>query len=87
LYLGYHWLTDVVASMGLALAVTGMVILADGLRAARAGRTAPVAPPVLAAKVPSAEVPSAEVPSAEVPSAEVTSERDAHRLGDHHSRS
>ena len=41
LYLGYHWLTDVVASMGLALAVTGVVILADGLRAARAGRTAP----------------------------------------------
>ena len=39
LYLGYHWLTDVVASMGLALAVTGVVILADGLRAARpAGR-------------------------------------------------
>lgn len=74
LYLGYHWLTDVVASMGLALAVTGVVILADGLRAARAGRTAPVAP-------------SAEVPTAEVPLSEVTSERDAHRLGDHHSRS
>ena len=34
LYLGYHWLTDVLASMGLALAVTGIVILADGLRAA-----------------------------------------------------
>ena len=36
LYLGYHWLTDVLASMGLALAVTGIVILADGLRAAAA---------------------------------------------------
>jgi membrane-associated phospholipid phosphatase len=35
LYLGYHWLTDVVASMGLAVAVTGIVVLADGLRAAR----------------------------------------------------
>jgi membrane-associated phospholipid phosphatase len=32
LYLGYHWLTDVVASIGLAFAVTGVVILADGLR-------------------------------------------------------
>jgi membrane-associated phospholipid phosphatase len=32
LYLGYHWLTDVVASIGLAFAVTGAVILADGLR-------------------------------------------------------
>ncbi|MCX6499134.1 MAG: phosphatase PAP2 family protein [Arthrobacter sp.] len=35
LYLGYHWLTDVVASMGLAVAVTGIVVLVDGLRAAR----------------------------------------------------
>lgn len=35
LYLGYHWLTDVVASMGLAVAVTGIVVMADGLRAAR----------------------------------------------------
>lgn len=34
-YLGYHWLTDVVASMGLAVAVTGTVVLVDGLRAAR----------------------------------------------------
>lgn len=32
LYLGYHWLTDVVASIGLAFAVTGAVILTDGLR-------------------------------------------------------
>jgi len=77
LYLGYHWLTDVVASMGLALAVTGVVILADGLRAARASRPAPVAPAVTAPAGPSAEDPSAEV----------TSERYAHRLGDHHSRS
>ncbi|MGO4492411.1 phosphatase PAP2 family protein [Arthrobacter sp. 2YAF22_2] len=35
LYLGYHWLTDVVASMGLAVAITGLVVLVDGLRAAR----------------------------------------------------
>ncbi|WP_426998128.1 phosphatase PAP2 family protein [Pseudarthrobacter sp. N5] len=35
LYLGYHWLTDVLASMGLVFAVTGVVILVDGLRASR----------------------------------------------------
>ncbi|MGO4122107.1 phosphatase PAP2 family protein [Arthrobacter sp. YAF16] len=35
LYLGYHWLTDVVASLGLAVAVTGVVVLVDGLRGAR----------------------------------------------------
>ena len=35
LYLGYHWLTDVVASLGLAVAVTGIVVLVDGLRGAR----------------------------------------------------
>lgn len=35
LYLGYHWLTDVLASLGLAVAVVGVVILADGLREAR----------------------------------------------------
>jgi undecaprenyl-diphosphatase len=34
LYLGYHWLTDVTASLGLAVAVTGLVILADGLGSA-----------------------------------------------------
>jgi undecaprenyl-diphosphatase len=45
LYLGYHWLTDVLASMGLALAVTGVVILADGLRNARAVRPAPLTAP------------------------------------------
>ncbi|MDQ0851681.1 membrane-associated phospholipid phosphatase [Arthrobacter sp. B3I9] len=38
LYLGYHWLTDVTASVGLAVAVTGIVILADGLRTARGAR-------------------------------------------------
>lgn len=43
LYLGYHWLTDVLASMGLAVAVTGIVILADGLRTARSARATPVA--------------------------------------------
>jgi len=35
LYLGYHWLTDVVASLGLAVAVTGLVVLVDGLRGTR----------------------------------------------------
>lgn len=34
-YLGRHWLTDVLASMGLAVAVFGTVVLADGLREAR----------------------------------------------------
>lgn len=41
LYLGYHWLTDVVASLGLAVAVTGTVVLVDGLRAARNAVPAP----------------------------------------------
>lgn len=45
LYLGYHWLTDVLASMGLAVAVTGIVILADGLRTARNTRVTPVPQP------------------------------------------
>jgi membrane-associated phospholipid phosphatase len=31
LYLGYHWLTDVTASMALALAILGVVILVDPL--------------------------------------------------------
>ncbi|MDQ0754328.1 phosphatase PAP2 family protein [Arthrobacter sp. B3I4] len=35
IYLGYHWLTDVVASLGLAVAVVGIVVLVDGLRTAR----------------------------------------------------
>lgn len=30
LYLGYHWLTDVVASLGVALAVTGVAVFVDG---------------------------------------------------------
>lgn len=43
LYLGYHWLTDVVASMGLAVAVAGIVMLVDGLRSARrASQAGPV---------------------------------------------
>ena len=41
LYLGYHWLTDVIASLGLAVAVTGIVILVDGLRTARKAVPAP----------------------------------------------
>lgn len=40
-YLGYHWLTDVLASLGLAVAVLGIVILADGLRDARRPRSQP----------------------------------------------
>jgi undecaprenyl-diphosphatase len=44
LYLGYHWLTDVFASLGLAVAVTGAAVLADGLRSARGpGPAAPLA--------------------------------------------
>lgn len=33
LYLGYHWLTDVVASIGLACGVAGVAMLVDGMRA------------------------------------------------------
>jgi undecaprenyl-diphosphatase len=51
LYLGYHWLTDVLASTGLMLAVTGIVILADGLRTAWVSR--PAAEADLAAAGPS----------------------------------
>lgn len=32
LYLGYHWLTDVVASLGLALGVTGLAVFVDAAR-------------------------------------------------------
>ena len=91
LYLGYHWLTDVLASMGLALAVTGIVILADGLRSTVAPRPAALTP---AGLTPNALTPAgpAEVRPAEVSLAEVSvagpgrSEPDAHRLGDHHRR-
>jgi len=38
LYLGYHFVTDVVASMALALAVLGVVVVLDRRRAARAAR-------------------------------------------------
>ncbi|MCD4850520.1 phosphatase PAP2 family protein [Arthrobacter sp. AK01] len=31
-YLGYHWLTDVVASLGLALGVTGIAVFVDAAR-------------------------------------------------------
>jgi membrane-associated phospholipid phosphatase len=78
LYLGYHWLTDVLASMGLALAVTGIVILADGLRSATASRTA--------SPSPSPPVPVLAGPSGESPVEAGPSEPDAHRLGDHHRR-
>lgn len=81
LYLGYHWLTDVLASMGLALAVTGIVILADGLRATVAPRPGPLTPAELTPPAP-AEVRPAEVSLAGAG----PSEPDAHRLGDHHRR-
>lgn len=38
LYLGYHFVTDVVASMALAVAVLGMVVVLDRRRAVRAAR-------------------------------------------------
>ena len=86
LYLGYHWLTDVLASMGLVLAVTGIVILADGLRTARTTRPASLAPAVSSQAGSLAFVPSGLPPSEEGPSEEGRSEPDAHRLGDHHRR-
>lgn len=81
LYLGYHWLTDVLASMGLAVAVTGIVILADGLRSTMAPRRAPLTPAGLTPPAP-AEVSLAEVSLA----GPGPSEPDAHRLGEHHRR-
>jgi len=36
LYLGYHWLTDVVASMGVALGVFGLAVFVDAVRYGRA---------------------------------------------------
>lgn len=68
LYLGYHWLTDVVASLGLAVAVTGLAILVDGLRAARrapAGESTPAVtatPEAAAAGAPEAAAPSRRLP-------------------------
>ncbi len=35
-YLGYHWLTDVVASLGVALGVTGIAVFVDAARHGRA---------------------------------------------------
>lgn len=81
LYLGYHWLTDVLASMGLAIAVTGIVILADGLRATMVPRSAPLTPAGLTPPEP-AEVSPAEVSLA----GPDPSEPDAHRLGEHNRR-
>ena len=74
LYLGYHWLTDVLASMGLALAVTGIVILADGLRATMAPRSG---------RLTTRQRP---LPFGPVLAESDPSEPDAHRLGDHHRR-
>jgi len=40
LYLGYHWLTDIAAALGLSVAVLGLVIGADAWRQARGERYA-----------------------------------------------
>lgn len=37
LYLGYHWLTDVVASLGVALGVLGLAVFVDAARNGRGG--------------------------------------------------
>lgn len=72
LYLGYHWLTDVFASLGLAVAVTGIVILADGLRTARSSRQS-------GAGVADGQSSDARLEGARL-------ESDAHGLGDHYGR-
>lgn len=41
LYLGYHWLTDVVASMGVALGVLGLAVFVDAVRYGRANTVSP----------------------------------------------
>lgn len=46
LYLGYHFVTDVVASMALAVAVLGGVVVVDRRRAGRAARAAADSPDV-----------------------------------------
>ena len=78
LYLGYHWLTDVLASIGLALAVTGTVILADGLRTAKAARLPAPAVPAAQAAMPAPAYAAQEYLSEDGPL-----EPDAHRLSDH----
>ena len=95
LYLGYHWLTDVLASIGLAIAVTGLVMLVDGLRAARrpapAARTVADPVPVERAGGPPADAPTSGAPSADAPTAGAPSadrrrtplRPDAQRLADH----
>ena len=40
LYLGYHWFTDVVAALGLSVAVLGLVIAVDAVRQSRGERYA-----------------------------------------------
>ncbi|MFE4196234.1 phosphatase PAP2 family protein [Paenarthrobacter sp. NPDC056912] len=37
LYLGYHWMTDVVASLGVALGVTGIAVFVDAARHGSSG--------------------------------------------------
>jgi undecaprenyl-diphosphatase len=91
LYLGYHWLTDVLAAMGLALAVTGIVILADGLRATMAPRPAPLvqarlSQPDPARVSPAGPSPAEDIPAGPAPAEPASSEPDAHRLGDHNRR-
>ncbi|GIG41188.1 phosphatase PAP2 family protein [Cellulomonas phragmiteti] len=45
LYLGYHFLTDVTASVALAVAVLGGVVIVDRRRAVRAAQVTAAAPP------------------------------------------
>ena len=65
LYLGYHFVTDVVASMALAVAVLGGVVVADRRRAVRAARvTAATAKAKVSGQSPAAPGPSVPGPSA-----------------------
>jgi undecaprenyl-diphosphatase len=68
LYLGYHWLTDVVASLGVALAVAAVAVFTDiarhGSARLRSGR-----PEGRIARRPAAADPSAANQSATDPSA------------------
>ncbi|MCU1432606.1 MAG: phosphoesterase PA-phosphatase related protein [Actinotalea sp.] len=60
LYLGYHFVTDVVASMALAVAVLGGVVVADRRRAVRAARvTAATAKAQIAGDGPTTPTPLA----------------------------
>ena len=45
IYLGYHWMTDAVGSVGLALVILGVVMAIDTARTVRVGREEPNALP------------------------------------------